>query len=227
MTKPIKRAQVLPPKTILRVLKTCEIMQSPELKRCAVALSHAAMRVTECALVDVKTVLKPTGEIRTEVFLPAAICKNLKPRTIWLANESTRAIVQEWVSYRIKRKWGLSLESRLYQGLNPDSKLLFNNRGRPYSIQPKPRQLEDGTIKIYWACDALEAMLRKVYKRCGLGKASSHSGRRSFVSNAVLRGVDLETLAVVLGHSHPETTLGYFDVCPKRLAEMCSFALDE
>lgn len=45
----MSRADALTPAQINRVLKTCQLMQHSEGKRCAVVLSHAAMRVTEIA----------------------------------------------------------------------------------------------------------------------------------------------------------------------------------
>lgn len=71
----------LTPAQINRVLKTCLLMQHGDGKRCAVALSHAAMRVTEIALLRTEHVLLANGKIRDEIHLPASICKMLKPRT--------------------------------------------------------------------------------------------------------------------------------------------------
>lgn len=51
-------------------------------------------------------------------------------------------------------------------------------------------------------------------------------GRVSFCSNSVIEhGVKLEQLARILGHSDPQTTLGYIQISEKRLAEMYEVAL--
>lgn len=115
-------------------------MQDKEMKRCVTALSHTAMRITEISLLEVQHVIYPSGIVRHEMHLPSKICKNLHPRTAWLTNKITRKIIQEWIDYRIKRRWGLS-DNDEYQGLNPNSKLIFNNRGRAYSLQPQPRKM--------------------------------------------------------------------------------------
>lgn len=221
----MSQSRSLSPKQINRTLETCKLMQSSEAKRCALVLSHAACRVTEIALIRIDDVITPKGQIKTEVYLRSKICKNLKARSIWLSNPLAREIIQQWLDYRRSKAWGMIANSDQYQGFNPASQLIFNNRGRGYSINPKKRKLQNGEIKTYFACDALEAQIRSIYKRCGLHGASSHSGRRSLVSNAVLKGVSLQQLAVILGHSDESTTLLYCDVDSKRLAYACSVAM--
>lgn len=174
----MSKAESLQPKTIKRVLRSCGSMQHGQAKACSIALSHAALRVTEIALLDVKTVLLPSGAIREEVHLPSRICKNYKARTIWLSNPTSRKIIQDWIDYRLLKQWGTTSDSSKYQGLNPTSKFVLSNRGRCCSLQPKTRRLNSGKLKTYWCCDALEQAIRLVYRRCGLSQCSSHSGER-------------------------------------------------
>ncbi len=216
----MSQALALTPQQIKRVLKTCLAMPDSEIKRCALVLSFAAMRVTEIALLETKTILTPAGNIRKEIHLPSKICKFCKPRTVWLTSELSRAIIQEWIDYRLKRRWGTKGEK--FQGLNPESRFLYSNRGRPYSIQPQPRKLKKGNTKIYQACDSLEAMIRNIYKKCGLKGASSHTGRRSFCTNAIEGGFELEQVAFVLGHSDTQTTLMYLQYNDQILEDMYS-----
>lgn len=163
----MSRADALTPAQIQRVLKTCQLMPHCQGKRCAVVLSHAALRVTEMALLKTEHILFANGKIRDEVNLPANICKFLKPRTIWLTNKTSRTIIQEWIEYRLVKKWGVS-GCADYQGLLPTSRFLYTVRGAPYSLQPKPRILDSGEIREYWACDSLEQAMREIYKKCGL-----------------------------------------------------------
>lgn len=80
----------------------------------------------------------------------------------------------------------------------------------------------DGEVKTYWACDSLEQSFRKLYARCGLHTASSHTGRKSLVTNAIIRGESLENMARVIGHSSTETTLKYVVIQRDRIREMCA-----
>lgn len=215
----MSKADSLRPNEINHVLRSCKAMQHGQEKACAIALSHAAMRVTEIALLDVKTVLLPSGAIREEVHLPSRICKNYKARTIWLSNLTTRKVIQDWIDCRKLKQWGVT-NTNQYQGLAPSSKFVLNNRGRSYSLQPKPRKLDSGEIKEYWCCDALEQAIRLVYRRCGLSCCSSQSGRKSLVTNSVTSGVSLEQMARILGHSDSSTTIYYVVIQQNRIREM-------
>lgn len=222
----MSKAKALSSSQIKHALAVCNLMTHKEGKRCALALSHAALRVSEIALLDTKTILLPSGRIREEIHLPASICKMLKPRTVWLTHPTSREIIQQWIGYRLTRKWGTVIGSQEYQGLNPSSRFLYNNRGRPYAMTEKLRRMHDGSLKVYRACDALEHLIRQIYKKAGLREASSHSGRKSLVTNAIVKqGRTLEQMANILGHSSPDMTLKYVDICPKRLSEMYEAAL--
>jgi len=216
----MSKAAALTKTQIRKTISKIGLMNDKETKLAAFVLTHAGMRVSEVARVDVKTLLYPSGKIREEIFLPSKICKMLKPRTIWLTNPKAREAIQAVIDYRIKRKWGLSIADERYQGLMPDSNLLYNNRGRKYALSDKKRIMVDGSINIYKACDALQDLLTKVYKRCGLHNCSSHSGRKSLATNAAEKGVPLDVIARMLGHDDPEMSLHYIDIRQKQL-EQC------
>ena len=221
----MSKAKALTKSQIKHVLAICELMTHSESKRCALVLSHAAMRVTEIALLQTKSILYPSGKIREEIYLPASICKGLRPRTIWLTNKLSREIVQEWINFRIKKRWGTVINGAEYQGLIPESRFLYSNRGRPYALTKKDRLMMDGSIKTYWASDALEHIIRQIYKKAGLHQASSHSGRKSLATNAIHNGRKLEDVARILGHKDPETTLHYIDFSDEYIVRMYTDAL--
>ncbi|MGO2510009.1 MAG: tyrosine-type recombinase/integrase [Vibrio hibernica] len=81
-------------------------MQQPELKRSILVLSFSILRVSELAQVTIADLVLPSGEIKTEIPLRTALCKRRKPRTIWLSKQS-RQIIQEWLTYRKFKKWGV------------------------------------------------------------------------------------------------------------------------
>ena len=122
----MSQADSLTPKQINRVLKTIDLMQSCEMKKAVIVLSHSCLRITEIALLETKSIIYPSGKIRSEIFLPAKICKNLKPRSAWINNAKTKKILQVWINYRIKKRWGTVINATEYQGLNPNSKFIFS-----------------------------------------------------------------------------------------------------
>lgn len=205
------KAAALTPLEIKHTFKITQMMTHGEAKRCALALSFCALRCSEIARLDVQTVIYPSGKIRDEIHLPSEICKGLRPRTIWLTNKKFKRYVQEWIDYRLKKKWGTVIDGEEYQGLNPKSKLLYNNRGMAYALSIKQRVNFEGETVDYWSSDALIDVFRKVYKKAGLKKASSHSGRKSIVSTGIIKGHSLEQMALLLGHLDPLMTLDYVD----------------
>jgi integrase/recombinase XerD len=51
-----------------------------------------------------------------------------------------------------------------------------------------------------------------LYKRAGLNGASSHSGRRTFITTLAAKGVGVRVLASLAGHANISTTQSYIDV---------------
>jgi integrase/recombinase XerD len=54
--------------------------------------------------------------------------------------------------------------------------------------------------------------LNTIYKMAGLHGATSHSGRRSFITALAAKGVGVRVLAALAGHSSISTTQAYIDV---------------
>ena len=51
-----------------------------------------------------------------------------------------------------------------------------------------------------------------LYKQVGIDGASSHSGRRSFITNLANKGVGVRVLMALAGHRNISTTQAYIDV---------------
>jgi integrase/recombinase XerD len=51
-----------------------------------------------------------------------------------------------------------------------------------------------------------------LYKKAGLNGASSHSGRRTFITTLAAKGVSVRVLASLAGHANISTTQKYIDV---------------
>ena len=56
-----------------------------------------------------------------------------------------------------------------------------------------------------------------IYKQAGLADATSHSGRRTGLTNLADKGVGVRVLMELAGHSNMATTQRYIDVRPAML----------
>ncbi|MDH5928933.1 tyrosine-type recombinase/integrase [Vibrio lentus] len=223
MTKARAKAKSLTPSQIRKLLVRCQLMQNPELKRVVLALSFSTLRVSELAQLTVDDVLMPTGKIKEEIYLRASLCKRRKPRSIWLS-KLAKQMIQEWVDYRKSHNWATTFNNT-YQGLNPLSKLVLNNRARSYSMKRKTRINQAGEQVDYQACDVLELMIRNIYQRSGLKGCSSHTGRRSYGSNMNAQGIELNAIQRALGHAEPSMSLEYIDISTNQLSKAAELAL--
>jgi len=55
-------------------------------------------------------------------------------------------------------------------------------------------------------------LFNRIYKMAGIDGASSHSGRRQFVTQLADRGINARLVQVLAGHKHLSTTQRYIDV---------------
>ncbi|WP_374331214.1 tyrosine-type recombinase/integrase [Aestuariivirga sp.] len=67
---------------------------------------------------------------------------------------------------------------------------------------------------------SMARFLKQLYVEAGIPKASSHSGRRTFITNLAERGIDLKAISILAGHSNIRTTAMYVDNNPVRLARI-------
>lgn len=222
MSKRKSQASTLTAHQINKIFSRIRLMSNPHQKAAIIALSLSGLRVTELSRITVKDLVMGSGEIRTEIALRAAITKGCKPRQVWLS-ERTRLILQTYINHRIENNQGTSLGGE-YQGLNPKSCFILSGKGYPYQLKAKHRTMIDGTVNTYFAADSVELLIRELYKRSGLGGASSHSGRRSLASNMNRANVPLKTIARCLGHSQVETTLLYIEISPEQLSKAALLA---
>ena len=62
-------------------------------------------------------------------------------------------------------------------------------------------------------------LMCRIYHNAGIDGASSHSGRRSFITNLANKGVSAHLLMKLAGHKNLATTQRYIDVNDKLLSE--------
>jgi integrase/recombinase XerD len=63
-----------------------------------------------------------------------------------------------------------------------------------------------------FTANTLTQFFHYLYKRSGVDGASSHSGRRTFITNLANKGISVRVLASLAGHKNISTTQCYIDV---------------
>ncbi len=56
-----------------------------------------------------------------------------------------------------------------------------------------------------------------IYKRAGIVGASSHSGRRGFITTLATKGANVRVLMALAGHRNLSTTQRYIELNPQML----------
>jgi len=73
--------------------------------------------------------------------------------------------------------------------------------------------------------DVLQKWFRKLYDKAGLQGASSHSGRRTFITRLIEQGADIKAVSRLAGHASIVTTAIYVADNPERLKRISSLAI--
>lgn len=73
-------------------------------------------------------------------------------------------------------------------------------------------------LRTGFSANTMCQLFLQIYKDCGLRGASSHSGRRTFITKLANTGINVRLLAALAGHRHISTTQRYIDVNDHQLA---------
>jgi len=63
-----------------------------------------------------------------------------------------------------------------------------------------------------FSANSLAQEFKKIYQRAGIDGATSHSGRRTFITTLANKGISVRVLAALAGHKSISTTQVYIDV---------------
>lgn len=147
------------------------------------------MRIGEVAATKIGDVLAVDGTIKHELRLTAAQTKGRHARTVVLADKLRKELLN-YLQQRFGARQLIALSYTDYM-----NKPLFATQKR-----------EGFTANT--ACYHFHML----YKSAGLAGASSHSGRRSFITQLSSKSVPLKVLMELAGHRQAQTTMRYVDV---------------
>jgi integrase/recombinase XerD len=63
----------------------------------------------------------------------------------------------------------------------------------------------------------MSQLFARLYKKAGIEGASSHSGRRQFITTLAEAQVNVRVIQALARHSHLNTTMRYIDINDKKL----------
>jgi hypothetical protein len=124
--------------------------------------STAGMRVTEIAQIEGQDVLFPSGALREEISLRAAITKGCRQRCIYLSHAKAIDAIDQYLSYRVVRCLRTTSDPSRYRGLEPASKLILTHMGYKFHLNTKRRVSWAGEPVDYLACDSLQSHVTKL-----------------------------------------------------------------
>ena len=187
----MSQAKVLTEKEIKKVVKLIDSKRHSTRNRCMFLLTHGSgMRIGEVASLRICDVLASDASIKSQVYLSAQQTKGSKGRTVYLSDK-----MREEINLYLKTRF--KLNDLLAVTLTDTSRALFANQKdchRGFSASTACQMFH------YW------------YKEAKIEGASSHSGRRGFITNLANKGVHVRILQELAGHSSIAVTQKYIDV---------------
>ena len=187
----MSQAKVLTEKEIKKVVKVIDSKRHSTRNRCMFLMTHmSGARIGEVAALRIMDVLAKDGTIKSEVYLSAEQTKGSKGRTLYLS-EKLQEEIKLYLTTRFK------LKNLLAVTLTDTNRALF----------PTQKDCHRG-FSASTACQ----MFHYWYKEAKIEGASSHSGRRGFITNLANKGVHVRILQELAGHSSIAVTQKYIDV---------------
>ena len=158
--------------------------------RCMVLMTYwSGARIKEVALTKVGDVLALDGSVKTEIRLTSEQTKGKHARTIVLADKLRKEILT-YLQTRFDTKQLIALT-------------YTDAMNKPLFATQKRQGFDSNTACYHF---------HMLYKNAGLVGASSHSGRRSFLTQLSAKGVPIKVLMELASHRSIQTTARYIDV---------------
>ena len=179
-----KQAKTLTATELRRVLDYTATRKHSARNRALLMTTHlSGMRVGEVASLRNSDVLDAEGNIRTEIRLSAEQTKGNEARVVFVSDK-LRKELELYIRYVDKAT------------INPTLKFFYSQK-----------RASDG-----FTANTLTQFFHYLYKKAGVDGASSHSGRRTFITNLASKGVGVRVLMSLAGHKNISTTQAYIDV---------------
>jgi integrase/recombinase XerD len=180
----MKQALVLTRNEFKRVLAVCATHRHHHRNRLIILLSHyAGLRVGEIASLIWADLLEADGSVKQVFYLSAENTKSNEARAVHL-NELLRKEISNYSK-------AAAIEPGTSSISNP---VIASQKGKTFSA------------------NSLCQLFGRIYSEAGIDDASSHSGRRWFITKLAHAGVSPKVIMELAGHKHLGTTQRYIEV---------------
>lgn len=177
------QAKTLSESELRRVLGEITQHRHSERNRVMVLLTfYSGMRVGEVAKLKWSDVIGIEGKIKDQIRLTPEQTKGSDSRVVMLGEKIQKELSD-------------------YEKSVPD-KLKQLNKPLIYSQQNR-----NG-----FNSNSLSQTFKEIFKRSGIDNATSHSGRRTFITRLAKKGIGVRVLMALSGHKNLSTTQLYIDV---------------
>lgn len=185
------QARVLTESEIKKVLKVISLRRHAARDR-AIFLTglYSGMRAKELSALRVCDVLTKESQVRDEIHLSSDQTKGKKGRTVILGKKA-RDEIKSFLLSRFKTK---SLEP-----------ILLTDTTRPLFTTQKSSMRG-------FSANTLAGHFCQLMREANIDGGSSHSMRRSFITNLADKGVSVRVLQELAGHANLQTTARYIAV---------------
>ena len=189
----MSQARVLTEKELRKVLNFCNTQPHATRNRTMLLCTHmAGMRVGEVAALTVSDVLAMDGTVKEEIALSAQQTKGNRARTVLVP----RKLRDELTCY-LQQRYGIANLLAVTQ--TDTQRALFPTQKNP---------------KRGFTANTLCQLFHKIYKDSQMYGATSHSGRRTFITKLADKGVGVRVLMALAGHKSIATTQRYIELNP-------------
>ena len=189
----MSQARVLTERELRKVLNFCNTQPHATRNRTMLLCTHmAGMRVGEVAALTVSDVLAMDGTVKEEIALSAQKTKGNRARTVLVP----RKLRDELTSY-LQQRYGIV------------NLLAVTQTDTQRALFPTQKNPTRG-----FTANTLCQLFHKIYKDSQMYGATSHSGRRTFITKLADKGVGVRVLMALAGHKSIATTQRYIELNP-------------
>lgn len=180
----MKQAKVLNEKQLRKALKQIRLYKNHQRNRLAICLTYyGGLRIGEVASLQWADVINDDFSIKDEIVLKADQTKSKTTQRIFISKK---------LNFEIKMF--LFFCKKKYHSINFTSPLICSQKNS------------------FFSPNSLCQLINLLYDRCNLQSATSHSGRRSFITALANKSINAKVIQQLARHQHLNTTQRYIEV---------------